>query len=171
MKFTALAISIATACILSLSAINPVAADDNEVENRNMPKTTGLIGFGKSGLFFKKRDSFVKVTEAKRHKTTVIKRQNKNWKKKRVAAIMNENVIHRKRGVKYTNSGEGTFFSPNRGSCGWKNTGDDLIVAVNAADMGNKKKSGKNVNCGRMVEIVNSAGKTVTAKVSDTVSI
>ncbi|KAI7895813.1 RlpA-like double-psi beta-barrel-protein domain-containing protein-containing protein [Mucor mucedo] len=65
-------------------------------------------------------------------------------------------------------SGKGTFFSPNRGSCGWKNSKNDLVVAVNEKDMGNKKKGGRNVNCGRLVEIVNDAGKKVRAKVVDT---
>lgn len=69
------------------------------------------------------------------------------------------------------NSGKGTFFSPNRGSCGWKNSKDDLIVAVNEKDMGNKKKGGRNVNCGRLIEISNNDGKKVKVKVVDTVSI
>ncbi|OAD02818.1 hypothetical protein MUCCIDRAFT_133817, partial [Mucor lusitanicus CBS 277.49] len=65
--------------------------------------------------------------------------------------------------------GKGTFFSPNRGSCGWKNTKNDLIVAVNAPDMANKKHaSDENPNCGRMVEIVNASGDKVKAQVADT---
>jgi len=71
----------------------------------------------------------------------------------------------------YLNAGKGTFFAPNRGSCGWKNTKNDLIVAVNAKDMANKKhKSDENPNCGRMVEIVNASGDKVKAQVADTVS-
>ncbi|GAN09254.1 riboflavin aldehydeforming enzyme [Mucor ambiguus] len=69
----------------------------------------------------------------------------------------------------FTNAGKGTFFSPNRGSCGWKNTKNDLIVAVNAPDMANKKhKSDENPNCGRMVEIANESGDKVMAQVADT---
>lgn len=166
MKFTSLALSVATACILSLSAINPVAADDYVVADRNMPQKTDVVDLG-IGIFFK-RDASV---EAPQHKKATIKRQNLKNKRAAtaVAATMDGNVSLRKRGAQ--NSGKGTFFSPNRGSCGWENTSDDLIVAVNEADMGNKKKSGKNVNCGRLVEIVNAAGKKVRAKVADTVSV
>ncbi|KAI9362374.1 RlpA-like double-psi beta-barrel-protein domain-containing protein-containing protein [Pilaira anomala] len=74
-----------------------------------------------------------------------------------------------KRAVKYANSGTATFFTPNVGSCGWKNKPSDLIVAVNGKDMKNASgKSNKNPLCGKMVEVTNSSGKKIRAKIVDT---
>lgn len=103
----------------------------------------------------------------KKHTKSSKKRHSKSTKKKHTSNKHKENHDSNE----YPNAGKGTFFSPNRGSCGWKNTKNDLIVAVNAPDMANKKHaSDENPNCGRMVEIVNASGDKVKAQVADTVS-
>ncbi|CAO3619144.1 unnamed protein product [Mucor hiemalis] len=101
-----------------------------------MPLTTEMVDFGKTGFLFKKRDI-------------------------EPESFMNRKIAKRQSKSGYSNSGKGTFFTPNKGSCGWKNTEKDLIVAVSGG-------GGKNPNCGRMVEIVNAAGSKVKAKVVDT---
>ncbi|KAI7906866.1 RlpA-like double-psi beta-barrel-protein domain-containing protein-containing protein [Cokeromyces recurvatus] len=75
----------------------------------------------------------------------------------------------KKSGGGFDHHGVATFYSPDKGSCGWRNTKDDLIAAVNKDDMDNKKhESDKNPNCGRMIEIENNKGDTVKVKVVDT---
>ena len=98
------------------------------------------------------------------------KKQSKNSKKRHSKHTKNKHNQESHDSKDYPNAGKGTFFSPNRGSCGWKNSKNDLIVAVNAPDMANKKhRSDENPNCGRMVEIVNASGDKVKAQVADTV--
>ena len=58
-------------------------------------------------------------------------------------------------------SGRGTWFTDTMGSCGQSFTTNEMIVAMNAAQMGGTSQ------CGREVRI-QSGGKTVTAKVIDT---
>ncbi|GJJ70944.1 hypothetical protein EMPS_03294 [Entomortierella parvispora] len=58
-------------------------------------------------------------------------------------------------------SGRGTWFTDTMGSCGESFNTDDMIVAMNAAQMDGTSQ------CGRQVSI-QSGGKTVTAKVIDT---
>ncbi|KAL7334287.1 hypothetical protein PS15p_203074 [Mucor circinelloides] len=104
------------------------------------------------------KKSTTKARKSKKKHTNNSKRQSNKHKQKDSSASKD-----------YPNAGKGTFFAPNRGSCGWKNTKNDLIVAVNAKDMANKKhKSDENPNCGRMVEIVNASGDKVKAQVADT---
>ncbi|CAO0791426.1 unnamed protein product [Mucor circinelloides] len=104
------------------------------------------------------KTSTIKARKSKKKHSYKRKRQSDKHKQKDSSASKG-----------YLNAGKGTFFAPNRGSCGWKNTKNDLIVAVNAKDMANKKhKSDENPNCGRMVEIVNASGDKVKAQVADT---
>ncbi|KAF8880754.1 riboflavine-aldehyde-forming enzyme [Infundibulicybe gibba] len=56
--------------------------------------------------------------------------------------------------------GEATFFAPGLGACGQRNTGNDLIVALNSAQYGNGGNCNKNIR-------VNYKGKSVTVKVVD----
>lgn len=58
-------------------------------------------------------------------------------------------------------SGRGTWFTDTMGSCGNSFNTNEMIVAMNAAQMGGVSQ------CGREVRI-QSGGKTVTAKVTDT---
>ncbi|KAK4516633.1 killer toxin resistant protein [Mucor velutinosus] len=108
----------------------------------------------------------------KRHSKSSKKRHSKHTKKTHIKSTRKHSDKHKQGNNDsndYPNAGKGTFFSPNRGSCGWKNTKNDLIVAVNAPDMANKKhKSDENPKCGRMVEVVNAAGDKVKAQVADT---
>ncbi|KAG0072291.1 hypothetical protein BGZ89_007176 [Linnemannia elongata] len=58
-------------------------------------------------------------------------------------------------------SGRGTWFTDSTGSCEVPFDTNDLIVAMNAAQMGGKSQCGKSVK-------ISFGGKTVTAKVVDT---
>ncbi|KAG0051761.1 hypothetical protein BGZ83_003325 [Gryganskiella cystojenkinii] len=58
-------------------------------------------------------------------------------------------------------SGRGTWFTDSVGSCGQPFDTNQMIVAMNAAQMGGTSQ------CGRQVRI-QSGGKTVTARVTDT---
>lgn len=122
--------------------------------NRKHRKTTTTLKSNKS----KKKQS---KSSKKRHSKHTKKTHSTSTKKHKQESNDSKD---------YPNVGKGTFFSPNRGSCGWKNTKNDLVVAVNAPDMANKKhQSDENPNCGRMVEIVNASGDKVKAQVADTV--
>lgn len=144
-------VGITLACLLGLASASPIAEDINNVATTtrdwNMPLTTEpLVDFGKSGFLFKKREEDVAPTPTPQSRERHVARKASS----------------------YSNSGRGTFFSPNQGSCGWKNTKNDLIVAISSKGQSTSKKS---PNCGRMVEIVNSAGKKVHAKVVDSVRL
>ncbi|KAG0317991.1 hypothetical protein BGZ97_004524 [Linnemannia gamsii] len=58
-------------------------------------------------------------------------------------------------------SGRGTWFTDTVGSCGTPFDTNDMIVAMNAAQMGGTSMCGKTVR-------ITSGGKTVTARVTDT---
>ncbi|KAF9127670.1 hypothetical protein BGX30_014701 [Mortierella sp. GBA39] len=58
-------------------------------------------------------------------------------------------------------SGRGTWFTGTVGSCGTPFDTNDLIVAMNAPQMGGTSMCGKSV-------LITSGGKTVTARVTDT---
>ncbi|KAF8941837.1 hypothetical protein BGZ47_007134 [Haplosporangium gracile] len=58
-------------------------------------------------------------------------------------------------------SGRGTWFTDSIGSCGTPFDTHDLIVAMNAAQMGGTSMCGKTVR-------ITSGGKSVTARVTDT---
>ncbi|KAK3833990.1 MAG: RlpA-like double-psi beta-barrel-protein domain-containing protein-containing protein, partial [Linnemannia gamsii] len=58
-------------------------------------------------------------------------------------------------------SGRGTWFTDTTGSCDIDFDTNDMIVAMNAAQMGGTSQCGKSVK-------VSYGGKTVTAKVVDT---
>ncbi|KAG1189059.1 hypothetical protein G6F36_004191 [Rhizopus arrhizus] len=66
-----------------------------------------------------------------------------------------------------TFSGSGTFYMPGLGSCGWKNSEKEMIVALNHAQMSNGGNSNNNRICGKHVTINGPKG-SVTAKVVDT---
>ncbi|KAF8882848.1 riboflavine-aldehyde-forming enzyme [Infundibulicybe gibba] len=75
--------------------------------------------------------------------------------------------------------GEATFFAPGLGACGQRNTGNDLIVALNSAQYGNGGNCNKNISqlCVLPLFVVISRandvgvnpdkGKSVTVKVVD----
>ncbi|KAF9361216.1 hypothetical protein BGX26_005040 [Mortierella sp. AD094] len=73
----------------------------------------------------------------------------------------NEQNVVSAQGIKSPFSGRGTWFTNSTGSCGTPFNTDDMIVALNADQMGNKAK------CGQSVQI-KSGGKTVTARITDT---
>lgn len=129
---------VASCVFGGFSAASPIADNTEPTPTRdwNMPLTTELVDFGKTGFLFK-RDA-------------------------EPESFLNKKMMKRGGKSGYPNSGKGTFFTPNKGSCGWKNSENDLIVAVSGG-------GGKNPNCGRTVEIVNAAGSKVKAKVVDTV--
>ncbi|ORZ14463.1 RlpA-like double-psi beta-barrel-protein domain-containing protein-containing protein, partial [Lobosporangium transversale] len=58
-------------------------------------------------------------------------------------------------------SGRGTWFTDKVGSCGTPFDTNDMIVAMNAHQMGGTSQCGKTVK-------IHSGGKTVTARVTDT---
>ncbi|KAG0286341.1 hypothetical protein BGZ96_009540 [Linnemannia gamsii] len=58
-------------------------------------------------------------------------------------------------------SGRGTWFTDSVGSCGTPFDTNDMIVAMNEAQMGGTSMCGKTVR-------ITSGGKTVTARVTDT---
>ncbi|KAG0278655.1 hypothetical protein BGZ96_002289 [Linnemannia gamsii] len=58
-------------------------------------------------------------------------------------------------------SGRGTWFTGTLGSCGTPFDNNDMIVAMNEAQMGGTSMCGKSVH-------ITSGGKTVTARVTDT---
>lgn len=167
MKFSIIGFTIATACIFGMATAEEVVND--VVYNRNMPKNTKVYDFGMSGFLKKRKESrlFDKNIQKRNSPvaTAVVKRNNKR------VNVAEKRSNKDKRAAKYANAGTATFFSPNLGSCGWKNSPSDLIVAVNAKDMKNQKgKSNKNPLCGKMVEIVNPSGTKIRAKIVDTVS-
>ncbi|OAQ36520.1 hypothetical protein K457DRAFT_64700 [Linnemannia elongata AG-77] len=58
-------------------------------------------------------------------------------------------------------SGKGTWFTDSTGSCGTSFDTNDMIVAMNEAQMGGTSMCGKSVR-------ITSGGKSVTARVTDT---
>lgn len=64
-------------------------------------------------------------------------------------------------------SGDGTFYAPGLGSCGWDNSASDLIVALNHGQMANGANSNKNPNCGKSITVHGPKG-SVTVKIVDT---
>lgn len=68
-----------------------------------------------------------------------------------------------------TYSGDGTWYTPGLGSCGWTNTASQLIGAMNYIQMANGANPNSNPNCGREVRIHGPNG-SVTVKIVDTVS-
>ncbi|KAK3838384.1 MAG: RlpA-like double-psi beta-barrel-protein domain-containing protein-containing protein [Linnemannia elongata] len=58
-------------------------------------------------------------------------------------------------------SGKGTWFTDSTGSCGTSFNSNDMIVAMNEAQMGGTSMCGKSVR-------ITSGGKSVTARVTDT---
>lgn len=64
-------------------------------------------------------------------------------------------------------SGDGTYYQPGLGSCGWTNSDSDMIVAVNHIQMANGANSNHNPNCGRTIKVKGPKG-SVTVKVVDT---
>ncbi|KAF8310642.1 hypothetical protein DL93DRAFT_2084203 [Clavulina sp. PMI_390] len=59
----------------------------------------------------------------------------------------------------YRTGGQGTYFYPGLGACGWYNKNSDYIVALST-------KTYKKSYCGKMITII-ANGKTHTAKVVD----
>ncbi|OBZ87831.1 Papain inhibitor [Choanephora cucurbitarum] len=64
-------------------------------------------------------------------------------------------------------TGEGTYYAPGLGSCGWTNSESDMIAALNHGQMANGANSNNNPNCGRSVSIQGPKG-SVTVKIVDT---
>ncbi|CEG81438.1 hypothetical protein RMATCC62417_15645 [Rhizopus microsporus] len=64
-------------------------------------------------------------------------------------------------------SGDGTFYTPGLGSCGWTNSETDYIAALNHVQMGNGANSNKNPNCGKHITVKGPSG-SVTVKIVDT---
>ncbi len=64
-------------------------------------------------------------------------------------------------------SGDGTFYAPGLGSCGWTNDSSDMIAALNHIQMANGDNSNKNPNCGKSIKVKGPKG-SVTVKIVDT---
>ncbi|KAI7879917.1 hypothetical protein K492DRAFT_130797 [Lichtheimia hyalospora FSU 10163] len=86
--------------------------------------------------------------------------------------LCNAAVILRKResldslpGTQY--DGIGTYYNTGVGSCGKKDTNDELVVAINKAQMGNGPNPNANPHCGKYVFIEGTDGET-KAKIEDT---
>ncbi|CDH60010.1 hypothetical protein RO3G_09000 [Lichtheimia corymbifera JMRC:FSU:9682] len=87
--------------------------------------------------------------------------------------LCNAAVILRKReesldslpGTQY--DGTGTYYDTGVGSCGKKDTNDELIVAINKAQMGNGPNPNANPHCGKYV-VVQGTNGNVKAKIEDT---
>ncbi|KAI8889234.1 hypothetical protein K501DRAFT_171428 [Backusella circina FSU 941] len=63
-------------------------------------------------------------------------------------------------------SGKGTFYNVGLGSCGDLDTDDELVVAVNKAQMDNGANPNKNPKCEHMVSISGTDG-SVVARIVD----
>ncbi|KAG2235550.1 hypothetical protein INT48_003113 [Thamnidium elegans] len=161
MKFSIIGLAVATVCMLGMTVADDSNVVNDVVYNRNMPKTTAVMNFGMSGFLKKRKESRPFDTNKRKRSAATINRHGMR------RAVEKRNKKN-KRGS-YANSGTATFFTPNRGSCGWKNSPNDLIVAMNGKDMKNQSgKSNKNPLCGKMVEITNSSGTKIRAKIVDT---
>ncbi|KAL1928374.1 hypothetical protein VTP01DRAFT_2730 [Rhizomucor pusillus] len=64
-------------------------------------------------------------------------------------------------------SGDGTWYTPGLGSCGWDNSESQLVAALNADQMGNGGNPNKNPKCGKKAKVTYK-GKSVTVKIVDT---
>ncbi|GAN09626.1 riboflavin aldehydeforming enzyme [Mucor ambiguus] len=64
-------------------------------------------------------------------------------------------------------SGSGTYYKVGSGSCGERDTDNELVVAMNKAQMDNGSNPNSNPKCDKMVSITGDIG-TVTARVVDT---
>ncbi|KAI8368722.1 RlpA-like double-psi beta-barrel-protein domain-containing protein-containing protein [Blakeslea trispora] len=64
-------------------------------------------------------------------------------------------------------TGDGTYYAPGLGSCGWTNSENDMIAALNHGQMANGANSNNNPNCGRSVSIKGPKG-SVNVKIVDT---
>jgi expansin (peptidoglycan-binding protein) len=64
-------------------------------------------------------------------------------------------------------SGDGTFYAPGLGSCGWDNSASEMIVALNHGQMANGANPNKNPMCGKSISVTGPKG-SVTVKVVDT---
>lgn len=158
MKFTLLGFTLAIACLFG-TAVAEGNQPKDVARHRTMPKNTRVYFMGINGFLKKRKES--RFFEAPKISATHSKQKRDVERPKK----------KEKRAVKYANSGTATFFTPNVGSCGWKNKASDLIVAVNGKDMKNVSgKSNKNPLCGKMVEVTDSSGKKIRAKIVDTVS-
>ncbi|RHZ87492.1 hypothetical protein Glove_34g119 [Diversispora epigaea] len=62
-------------------------------------------------------------------------------------------------------TGDATFYSPGLGACGFYNSADDCIIALNTEQFGPGNPN-LNPNCNRLVEITYGK-KTVIAKITD----
>ncbi|KAF9107590.1 hypothetical protein BGX27_008688 [Mortierella sp. AM989] len=75
--------------------------------------------------------------------------------------LENDQSVVSARSIKSTYSGRGTWFTDSVGSCGTPFDTNDMIVALNAHQMGGTSQCGKSVK-------IKSGGKTVTARITDT---
>lgn len=66
-------------------------------------------------------------------------------------------------------SGEGTWYTPGLGSCGWENKENEMVAALNSAQMANGGNPNNNPKCGKKLKVTH-GGKSVTVKIVDTVS-
>ncbi|KAG1447782.1 hypothetical protein G6F56_009150 [Rhizopus delemar] len=64
-------------------------------------------------------------------------------------------------------SGDGTFYAPGLGSCGWDNSSTDMIAAMNHGQMANGANSNNNAKCGKYINIKGPSG-SVKVKIVDT---
>ncbi|KAI9361054.1 RlpA-like double-psi beta-barrel-protein domain-containing protein-containing protein, partial [Pilaira anomala] len=64
-------------------------------------------------------------------------------------------------------SGDGTFYHTGLGSCGWDNSNDELIAALNAPQMQNGANPNNNPNCGKYINVKGPKG-SVRVKIVDT---
>jgi len=66
----------------------------------------------------------------------------------------------------YQYSGDGTYFSPGLGACGWNNVDGDHIAALNAPQFGNYVNGADCPYCGKCAEVKGPLG-TVKVKIVD----